>query len=78
MEKFVMYTIQKWPSCVEAKSFFAENNIEYVEKDCANKEYLYELKEVYKQKYVPTFIIDGEIIVDFSPDMEVFKNMIKK
>jgi glutaredoxin-like YruB-family protein len=66
MEKVILYSMQGWPACVEIKSFFDENNVDYEDKDVRkDAQARNDLIKVYKQRSVPTAIIGDEVVVGF-------------
>lgn len=62
-------TIYSTPTCgycKKAKSYFAENDIEYTEHDVSSdKEAAQEMIEKSGQKGVPVIVVDDEIVVGF-------------
>ena len=51
---------------MEAKRFFAEHDVTYIEKDVVeNREYMMELVKQYRVMKVPSIVIDGDIVVGF-------------
>lgn len=58
------------------KSFFAGKNIDLEIRDIAEPEYRRELVEKYKSRGVPTFVIEGEVIVVFDYSSALFSNSL--
>src|SRR5690606_10099353 len=65
--KVVMYTTSWCPDCQAAKRFLARRGVEYLEVDIEKDPKAAEMIERWSGGYrtVPTFEIDGTIIVDF-------------
>lgn len=61
-----MYTLDTWSDCQEAKSFFAQHEIEVDYKNIDVKENREELKDKYKRMAVPTIIIGNNVILGFA------------
>lgn len=73
MAKVTIYTTPTCSFCKMAKSYFAENNVEYEEKDVTSNDTLVnEMVEKSGQMGVPVIDIDGKVIVGFD------KNKLKE
>jgi glutaredoxin len=63
-----VYTTRACPACASARAFLAANQIPFVEKDIeSNDRYRRELNAVNPNHTVPTFNVDGQIVVGFDP-----------
>jgi glutaredoxin 3 len=64
-----VYTTRTCPICAQARAFLAANQIPFIEKDVeANSGYRGELSALNPARTVPTFTIDGQIVVGFSQE----------
>lgn len=64
-----IYTTRSCPICAQARAFLAANQIAFVEKDVeASSGNRSELFALNPARTVPTFNIDGQIVVGFSPE----------
>lgn len=72
-----MYTSDTWADCKEAKSFFAEHQIEVDYKNIAEKQNRDELKNKYKRMAVPTIIIGNNVILGFADNRYEIMNLLK-
>lgn len=64
--KITMYTSDSCADCTEAKSFFADYQIDVKYKNIAEQKNREELKTKYKRMAVPTIIIDNRVILGFA------------
>jgi glutaredoxin 3 len=63
-----VYTTPNCPICASARAFLAANQISFVEKDVeSNPGDRAELAAMNPNRTVPTFIVDGQVVVGFSP-----------
>lgn len=70
MANVIVYSTPTCPYCVMLKSFFADNNIPYTEKNvAADHEAADEMITKSGQLGVPVVDIDGQIIVGFDRDL---------
>ena len=75
MANVTVYSTPTCPYCVMLKSFFADNNIPYTEKDVSvDREAAAEMIQKSGQLGVPVVDIDGQIIVGF--DRELMKKLL--
>jgi glutaredoxin 3 len=66
MASVTIYTTPTCVYCKEAKSFFAENNVEYEEKDVVQDEQAREdMVKKSQQMGVPVIDVNGEIVIGF-------------
>lgn len=72
-----MYTSDTWPDCSEAKSFFADNQIDIIYKNIADKHNKDELRIKYKTMVVPTFVIGKKVIVGFADNRDEIIELLK-
>jgi glutaredoxin len=64
-----VYTTRTCPICAQARAFLAANQIPFVEKDVeANAGYRGDFFALNPARTVPTFTIDGQIVVGFSQE----------
>jgi glutaredoxin 3 len=69
--KVVVYTIPTCPDCQEAKRYFQEKEIPYVEKDCTtNPDYPQEIYDLTGKQVVPTIVMDDHVFIGFSNNYE--------
>ena len=65
-KKVEIYSSQTCPFCQQAKDFFADNNIEYIEYDIMSEpEHQSKLLERSGQSHIPAIFIDGELVIGF-------------
>lgn len=65
MTKITIFSSNTWPHCATAKNYLLKNNYKFLEKNVSNnKKYQQELMQL-GARGVPTFLIDGELIVGF-------------
>jgi glutaredoxin len=63
-----VYTTRTCSVCNSARAFLAANQIPFVEKDVeGNPGYRGELAALNPNRTVPTFVVDGQIVVGFDP-----------
>jgi glutaredoxin 3 len=63
-----VYTTRTCPICTAARAFLTANQIPYTDKDVESSPALLgELASLNPNRTVPTFLIDGQIIVGFDP-----------
>jgi glutaredoxin len=63
-----VYTTRTSPVCSSARAFLAANQILFAEKDIeSNAGYGAELAALNPSRTVPTFVVDGQIVVGFDP-----------
>ena len=65
MKEIIMYSSQTWPHCKTAKDFLKQNGFKFKIKDATQDKSVQEEMQKYKMNGVPSFYIDGEIIVGF-------------
>ena len=65
MKNITIYTSNTWPHCHTAKDYFAENNIQYLEKNVSTD--MEARKELISKGFmgVPVIYVDDEAIVGF-------------
>jgi glutaredoxin 3 len=64
-----VYTTRTCPVCAAARAFLIANQIPYSEKNVeTNPTYAGELASLNPNRTVPTFLIDGQIVVGFDPN----------
>jgi len=62
-----------------AKSFFAQQNIAYEERDViANEAYMQELKDLAGRFITPTLVIDGEVLIGFGNNLARIRTLLQK
>ena len=66
MKKIIMYSSPSCPHCHTAKDFLKKEGIPFIDKNVQNPEIQKEYQTLGVQG-VPTFLIDGEVIVGFNP-----------
>jgi glutaredoxin len=61
-----VYTTNKCPDCVKAQALLAANQIQFVERNIeTNQEYRGQLFAMNPSGTVPTFLVDGHVVVGF-------------
>lgn len=73
----IMYTSETWPDCIEAKRFFADNQIDVTYKDIADKQNKNELRFKYQLMVVPTIIIGTKVVVGFADNRDEIIELLK-
>lgn len=67
MKNVTIYTTPTCHYCKVAKTFFADNNIEFTNKDVTtNKEFANEMINKSGQMGVPVIFVDNEMVVGFN------------
>ena len=62
-----------------AKRFFAQQGIEYDERDVTmDEKYMQELKDLAGRFITPTLKIDGEMVIGFGINMPEIKELLQK
>ena len=62
-----------------AKSFFAQHDIQYTEKDViANSDYMEELEELAGRFITPTLVIDGEVLIGFGANLPHIRQLLEE
>ena len=62
-----------------AKSFFAQYQIPYQERDVTQDEkFMEELKDLAGRFITPTLVIDGEIVIGFGMNLPKIRGLLKK
>ncbi len=62
-----------------AKSFFAQQNIAYEERDViANEAYMQELKDLAGRFITPTLVIDGEVLIGFGNNLARIRTLLQQ
>lgn len=74
--KIIMYSDNLWPDCQDAKSFFAERNIDIIIKDIADPKIQNEMKKKFNRVMTPTIVIKGETIVGFEQNIDKIKKLV--
>lgn len=74
-----IYTIPTCSDCHDAKRYFQEQGLEYMEKDCTtDPRYPQEVWDLTKKKVVPTIVIDDEVWVGFGEHYEEIDQYIQE
>lgn len=68
MSKIIIYTSKNSFFSEEAKRYFKERNLEFDEKDVAEKENLEEMEKISEQSAVPVISLNGNVIVGFNKE----------
>lgn len=74
----IMYTSDTWDDCKEAKSYFADNQIDVIYKNISEKKNRNELIKKYNRMAVPTIIIENKIFLGFAENREEIARLLKK
>jgi len=62
-----IYTISTCSDCHQAKRYFKEHGIDYIEYNCEdNAEYAEEVRRLTGMQTVPTIVIDDRVFVGFA------------
>jgi len=76
-DSITMYTSDTCSDCQEAKSFFAEHQIDVEYKNVSEKENREELRNKYKRMAVPTIIIGDRVILGFAENRAEIMKLLK-
>jgi glutaredoxin 3 len=77
--RIVLYSVAWCPHCKEAKQYFTENNIPFINKDVElDAKAMEELTGKYKSQGIPVIVIgdDGKVLRGF--DREKFEKAVKE
>ena len=67
MKEIIMYSSETWPHCHTAKEFLNSHGFKYKIKDANDPSSQQEMLN-YNMRGVPSFFIDGEVIVGFNKE----------
>lgn len=65
MKEIIMYSSPTWPHCTTAKEFLIANNMKFIVKDASVDQVARQEMAKYNMNGVPSFYIEGDIIVGF-------------
>lgn len=77
MSAVTIYTTPTCMYCKQAKEFFTENQVPFIEKNVfADPTARDEMVQKSGQRRVPVFEVDGEILVGFTESKEILKQRL--
>ncbi|MDF2649995.1 MAG: glutaredoxin family protein [Paenibacillus sp.] len=77
-EPLKFYTLPTCSDCNQAKRFFNEHQVPYIEYNCEeNDNYPKEVWELTGKQIVPTMVIKGKVFVGFAENLKEISDMLK-
>ncbi|WP_037465455.1 glutaredoxin family protein [Shimazuella kribbensis] len=77
-QNIVIYTIPTCSDCHDAKRFFQESGVTYLEKDCTtDANYPQEVFDLTGKQVVPTIVLEDQVFIGFSNNYEKIVSILK-